>query len=156
MRVRWRCAVRATTASRSGLGGLRVVLLHVDVPARAVLHAVHLSALGLGDGAVGLVLGLDLGDVRLLLVEAVRLARREPARSDAGVDARLLVRFALVDARRRGVARRGGGRGDRQRDADGGNRELVHGALPWCAVESQRWPSLLDNGVFDTPTTAPG
>ncbi len=41
------------------------------------------------------------GDARLLLVEPVGLARGQLAGSDAGVDARLLVGFALVDARRR-------------------------------------------------------
>jgi hypothetical protein len=71
------------------------VLLLVDVLAGVVLHAMQLLTLGLGDGAVRLVLGFDAGDVRLLLVKPVRLARRELPGRDPGVDARLLGNLAV-------------------------------------------------------------
>jgi hypothetical protein len=47
------------------------------------------------------------------LVQAVRLARGELAGGDAGVDPGLLVRLALVDARRGGAGGERAERGDR-------------------------------------------
>ena len=91
----------------------------------------QLATLLARDLAVGLVAGFDGRDARLLLVEAIGLARRQRARCDAGVDALLLVGLALVDARRDGscgLRERADGR-DGQRDAGGEGGELVHGGF---------------------------
>src|SRR5664279_3820002 len=107
--------------------------------------------------AVGLVFRLGGGNAALLLVEPVRLAGRELAGGDAGIDARLLVRFALVDARRLGL-REGAHRSDGDGDAGGECRELVHGGVLRVVVESNgglRVPPEYNGSVHAAPTPAP-
>ncbi|MEO7009779.1 MAG: hypothetical protein ABI156_11585, partial [Caldimonas sp.] len=104
-----------------------------NVPAGAILHPVQPAALLRGHLAVGLRAGFGAGDARLLFVEPVRFARRQAARRDALIDARLLIGYTLVDARRRS---RGGSLGEsadrrkRERDAGAESFAVEHGFPP--------------------------
>src|SRR6476619_1979496 len=104
--------VRPSPPGRSGGGRLLllVVLLLVDLLALLVLRLGEPGALLLRDLAVGLGLGLHLLDLRLALLELCGFLFGELARLHALLDARFLVRLALVDARRRGL----GGHGKRR------------------------------------------
>src|SRR6185369_1065504 len=86
-----------------------------DVRARLVLHALDLATLARCDDTIRARLPLGGADLRLLALESARLAAAELAAGDAGIDSRLLVRFALVDARRR----RHGDLGERADRCDG-------------------------------------
>ena len=79
-----------------------------NVRACQFLHALELAVLARRDD-LAVRLGLPFGDanLRLLALEPARLAAAELAAGDAGIDARLLIRLALVDPRRRPYDRLG-------------------------------------------------
>src|SRR5436190_3752227 len=83
---------------------LVVVQRGADVRACLLLHALELVALARRDDTVGLGTPFGGANLRLLALESARLAAAQLAAGDAGVDARLLIRLALVDARRRHYA----------------------------------------------------
>src|SRR6478672_114750 len=90
----WRPSARRSMAVRDVV----VVQRGADVRARLVLHALELATLARRDHAIGARLPLGGADLRLLALKATRLVAAELAAGDAGIDARLLIRFALVDA----------------------------------------------------------
>ena len=95
-----------------------VVLLAVDVAARAVLGMLHAHRFFRGHLAVALDTGLDVGDVLLLVFQTVFFAPRQLARGHALVDAGGLAGLAVVDAL--GLAL---GRCDRLGQCDGAQRK---------------------------------
>lgn len=122
-------ASRAATAQAAAawagrLPPLAVVALMTDVGAGAVLHPVDAGALVPGQARpVGAAPRLVAGDMRLLALEPVCLARRQRARAHAVVDARLLVVLAAVDLR---LGRAGRGGGDGGGDERGGEDPDTH------------------------------
>src|SRR6185295_4136568 len=100
-----RRALRGAGTARPAVIGwlsarLRVVLLPVDVAARATLVAPDLRALGRRDDAVGLREALLRADAAMLGAQPGGFAMRQLARLDALLDASLLVLLALGDAGR--------------------------------------------------------
>src|SRR4051812_4582634 len=112
----------------------------MDVAAGAVLAPREARALFRGDDTVALGLGFRRLDAALLRLEAHGFLGRELAGRNTLLDALLLARFALVDAR----GGRGIGAGLRERGSGGGQREnddealLLHGMAPGCGCRSER------------------
>src|SRR5262249_31722608 len=82
---------------RVTLARLTVVLLPVDVPARAVQLTIQPTALAVADATVGPRKTLVDSDSRLLCLESLRLATSQLAVPDAFSNAVLLMTFAPVD-----------------------------------------------------------